>query len=85
MSLICASFPLPPDMLSLDTARLLDAAGNPLSRARLRCSPTGIRRRHIYTAVASIDGISLMGQGDLREEELRPGYFLATAGKYPMD
>ena len=54
------------DMLSLDTARLL-TRGNPLSAVALLSYLDP--RRHIYTAVASDDGVSLMGQVTLREEE----------------
>ena len=54
------------DMLSLDTARLL-TRGNPLSAVALLSYLDP--RRHIYTAVASDDGVSLMGQITLREEE----------------
>jgi hypothetical protein len=54
------------DMLSLDTARLL-TRGNPLSAVALLSYLDP--RRHIYTAVASDDGVSLMGQVTQREEE----------------
>ena len=66
------------DMLSLDTARLL-TRGNPLSAVALLSYLDP--RRHIYTAVASDNGISLMGQVTLREEETSARVtFLATAG-----
>ena len=54
------------DMLALDTARLL-TRGNPLSAVALLSYLDP--RRHIYTAVASDNGTSLMGQVTLREEE----------------
>ena len=54
------------DMLSLDSARIL-TRGNPLGAVALfsYLDP----RRHIYTAVASENGSSLMGQVTLHEEE----------------
>jgi len=54
------------DMLSLDSARLL-TRGNPLSAMALfsYLDP----RHHIYTAVAADNGVSLMGQVVLREED----------------
>jgi len=54
------------DMLSLDTARLL-TRGNPLSAVALLSYLDP--RNHIYTAVAADNGVSLMGQVTLREEE----------------
>jgi GNAT superfamily N-acetyltransferase len=54
------------DLLSLDSARIL-TRGDPLGAAALLSYLDP--RRHIYTAVASQDGISLMGQVTLREEE----------------
>ena len=54
------------DMLSLDTARLL-THGNALSAVALLSYLDP--RRHIYTAVAADNGVSLMGQVTLREEE----------------
>jgi hypothetical protein len=54
------------DMLSLDTARIL-TRGDPLGAAALLSYLDP--RRNIYTAVASEDGSSLMGQVTLREEE----------------
>jgi hypothetical protein len=54
------------DMLALDAARLL-TRGNPLSAVALLSYLDP--RRHIYTAVAANDGISLMGQVTLREVE----------------
>ncbi len=54
------------DLLSLDSARIL-TRGNPLSAAALLSYLDP--RRHIYTAVASDDGLSLMGQVTLHEEE----------------
>jgi len=54
------------DMLALDTARLL-TRGNPLSAVALLSYLDP--RRHIYTAVASDNGNSLMGQVTLREYE----------------
>jgi hypothetical protein len=54
------------DMLSLDTARIL-TRGDPLGAAALLSYLDP--RRNIYTAVASDDGISLMGQVTLREDE----------------
>jgi hypothetical protein len=54
------------DMLSLDTARIL-TRGNPLGAAEL-LSYLDLHRQ-IYTAVATEDSISLMGQVTLREEE----------------
>ena len=54
------------DMLSLDTARLL-TRGNPLSAVALLSYLDP--RHHIYTAVAADNGVSLMGQVTLREEE----------------
>ena len=54
------------DMLSLDSARIL-TRGNPLGAAALLSYLDP--RRHIYTAVASENGSSLMGQVTLREEE----------------
>jgi len=53
-------------MLSLDTARLL-TRGNPLSAVALLSYLDP--RHHIYTAVAADNGVSLMGQVTLREEE----------------
>jgi hypothetical protein len=53
-------------MLSLDSARIL-TRGNPLSAGAL-LSYLDLRR-HIYTAVATENGISLMGQVTLCEEE----------------
>ncbi|HTX92875.1 MAG TPA: hypothetical protein VMC09_16815 [Anaerolineales bacterium] len=54
------------DVLSLDSARIL-TRGNPLGAAAMfsYLNP----RRHLYTAVASEDGSSLMGQVILNEEE----------------
>lgn len=54
------------DMLSLDTARIL-TRGDPLGAAALLSYLDP--RRNIYTAVASDDGSSLMGQVTLREDE----------------
>ena len=54
------------DMLSLDSARIL-TRGNPLGAVALLSYLDP--RHHIYTAVASENGISLMGQVTLREEE----------------
>ena len=54
------------DMLSLDTARIL-TRGNPLSAVALLSYLDP--RRHIYTAVAADNGVSLMGQVTLHEEE----------------
>ncbi len=54
------------DMLPLDSARLL-TRGNPLGAVALLAYLDP--RRHIYTAVASANGNSLMGQVTLREEE----------------
>src|SRR5512136_1463880 len=54
------------DMLALDSARLL-TRGNPLGAAVL-LSYLDLRR-HVYTAVASEDGNSLMGQVTLHEDE----------------
>ena len=54
------------DMLSLDSARIL-TRGNPLSAVALLSYLDP--RRHIYTAVAADNGVSLMGQVALREEE----------------
>jgi hypothetical protein len=54
------------DMLSLDSARVL-TRGNPLSAVALLSYLDP--RHHIYTAVASDGGNSLMGQVTLREEE----------------
>jgi len=54
------------DLLSLDTARIL-TRGDPLGAAALLSYLDP--RRNIYTAVASDDGISLMGQVTLREDE----------------
>jgi hypothetical protein len=54
------------DLLPLDTARIL-TRGNPLGAAALLSYLDP--RRHIYTAVAAEDGISLMGQVTLRENE----------------
>ena len=54
------------DMLPLNTARIL-TRGNPLSAAALLSYLDP--RHHIYTAVASDNGSSLMGQVTLREEE----------------
>jgi GNAT superfamily N-acetyltransferase len=54
------------DMLSLDSARIL-TRGDPLGAAALLSYLDP--RRHIYTAVATQDGISLMGQVTFREEE----------------
>ena len=54
------------DMLSLDSARIL-TRGNPLGAMALLSYLDP--RRHIYTAVASEDGSSLMGQVTLHEEE----------------
>ena len=53
------------DMLPLDSARLL-TRGNPLGAVAMLSYLNP--RRHIYTAVASNDGSSLMGQVTLREE-----------------
>jgi hypothetical protein len=66
------------DMLSLDTARIL-TRGNPLSAAAMLSYLDP--RRQIYTAVASEDNTSLMGQVTLREEETSARMtFLAPAG-----
>jgi hypothetical protein len=54
------------EMLALDTARVL-TRGNPLSAVALLSYLDP--RRHIYTAVASDNGNSLMGQVTLREYE----------------
>ena len=54
------------DMLSLDTARIL-TRGSPLGAAAMLSYLDP--RRNIYTGVAADDGISLMGQVTLREEE----------------
>jgi hypothetical protein len=54
------------DMLSLDSARLL-TRGNPLGAMALLSYLDP--RHHIYTAVASGNGRSLMGQVTLHEEE----------------
>jgi hypothetical protein len=54
------------DMLSLDSARIL-TRGNPLSAVALLSYLDP--RRHIYTAVAADNSVSLMGQVALREEE----------------
>jgi hypothetical protein len=54
------------DMLPLDSARIL-TRGNPLSTVALLSYLNPLR--HIYTAVATDNGISLMGQVTLREEE----------------
>jgi hypothetical protein len=54
------------DMLSLDSARFL-TRGNPLGAVALLSYLDP--RRHIYTAVATENGSSLMGQVALREEE----------------
>ncbi|MGA2490827.1 MAG: hypothetical protein ABSF99_11720 [Anaerolineales bacterium] len=54
------------DMLSLDSARIL-TRGNPLSAMALLSYLDP--RHHIYTAVASENGSSLMGQVTLHEEE----------------
>ena len=54
------------DLLSLDSARIL-TRGNPLSAVAL-LSYLDLRH-HIYTAVANDDGISLMGQVTLHEED----------------
>jgi len=54
------------DLLSLDTARIL-TRGNPLGAVAL-LSYLNLRR-HIYTAVASENGSSLMGQVTLHEED----------------
>ena len=54
------------DLLSLDTARIL-TRGDPLGAAALLSYLDP--RRNIYTAVASDDGGSLMGQVTLREDE----------------
>ena len=53
-------------MLSLDSARIL-TRGNPLSPVALLSYLNPLH--HIYTAVASDNGISLMGQVTLREDE----------------
>jgi len=54
------------DMLPLNTARIL-TRGNPLGAVALLAYLDP--RHHIYTAVASENGSSLMGQVTLREEE----------------
>ena len=54
------------DMLSLDSARIL-THGNPLGAAAMLSYLDP--HRHIYTAVASEDGSSLMGQVTLHEGE----------------
>jgi hypothetical protein len=54
------------DMLALDSARIL-TRGNPLSAAAMLSYLDP--RRHIYTAVSSENGSSLMGQVTLDEEE----------------
>ena len=54
------------DMLSLDSARLL-TRGNPLGAMALLSYLDP--RHHIYTAIASENGSSLMGQVTLQEEE----------------
>ena len=54
------------DMLSLDSARIL-TRGNPLSAVALLSYLDP--RRHIYTSVVTDNGISLMGQVTLHEEE----------------
>jgi hypothetical protein len=54
------------DLLPLDTARLL-TRGNPLGPATLISKLTS--RSNLYTAVASQDGDSLMGQVTLKEGE----------------
>jgi hypothetical protein len=54
------------DVLSLDSARLL-TRGNPLGTVALLSYLNP--RRHLYTAVASENGDSLMGQVTLHEEE----------------
>lgn len=54
------------DMLALDSARIL-TRGNPLGAAALLSYLDP--RRHIYTAVASENGSSLMGQVTLQEDE----------------
>ena len=54
------------DMLSLDSARIL-TRGNPLSTVALLSYLNPLH--HIYTAVAADNGISLMGQVTLREDE----------------
>jgi hypothetical protein len=65
------------EMLSLDTARLL-TRGNPLSAVALLSYLNP--RRHVYTAVAADNGVSLMGQITLREDETSARVtFLASA------
>ena len=54
------------DMLSLDSARIL-TRGNPLGAVAMLSYLDP--RRHIYTAVATENGSSLMGQVTLHEEE----------------
>jgi hypothetical protein len=54
------------DMLSLDSARLL-TRGNPLGAVALLSYLDP--RHHIYTAVATENGRSLMGQVTLQEDE----------------
>ena len=54
------------DMLPLDSARLM-TRGNPLGAMALLSYLNP--RRHLYTAIASEDGNSLMGQVTLHEEE----------------
>ena len=54
------------DLLSLDSARIL-TRGNPLSAVALLSYLDP--RRHIYTAVAADNSVSLMGQAALCEEE----------------
>ena len=54
------------DMLALDSARIL-TRGNPLGAAALLSYLDP--RRHVYTAVASENGSSLMGQVTLQEHE----------------
>ena len=75
------------DVLSLDSARTL-TRGNPLGAAALLAYLNP--RRHIYTAVCSGDGLSLMGQVVQREGEtfarltfLAPNELLG-AGEVPL-
>jgi hypothetical protein len=65
------------DLLSLDSARIL-TRGNPLSAVALLAYLDP--RHQIYTAVANDDGLSLMGQVTLHEEETSArATFLAPA------
>jgi hypothetical protein len=77
------------DLLPLDSARLL-TRGNPLGAAAMLAYLDP--RRHIYTAMASNNGDSLMGQVTLREDEssarlafLAPAQNLAVLSLPMMD